>query len=63
MKLSKKSLKSSLFSRRKGVVVIQKINLSRRKALASNMMAARAALKGEIRPDERNDTTECHKCQ
>ena len=42
MKLSK-SLKS------KGVVVIQKTNLSRRKALASNMTAARAALKGETR--------------
>jgi hypothetical protein len=49
MKLSKKSLKSSLFSGRKGVVVIQKTNLSRRKALASNMTAARAALKGKIR--------------
>ena len=49
MKLSKKSLKSSLFSGRKGVVVIQKTNLSRRKVLASNMAAARAALKGETR--------------
>ena len=49
MKLSKKSLKSSLFTGRKGVVVIQKTNLSRRKALASNMAAARAALKGETR--------------
>ena len=49
MKLSKKSLKSSLFSGRKGVNVIQKTNLSRRKALASNMAAARAALKGETR--------------
>jgi hypothetical protein len=49
MKLSKKSLKSSLFSGRKGVVVIQKTNLSRRKALASNVVAARAALKGKTR--------------
>ena len=49
MKLSKKSLKRSLFTGRKGVVVIQKTNLSRRKALASNMAAARAALKGETR--------------
>ena len=49
MKLSKKCLKSSLFTGRKGVVVIQKTNLSRRKALASNMAAARAALKGETR--------------
>ena len=48
MKLSKKSLKSSLFSGRKGKVVIQKTNLSRRK-LASNMTATRAALKGETR--------------
>ena len=47
MKFSKKSLKSSLFSGRKGVVVIQKTNLSRRKALASNVVAARAALKGK----------------
>ena len=49
MKLSKMSLKSSLFSGRKGVVVIQKTNFSRKKALASNMVAARAALKGETR--------------
>ncbi len=49
MKLSKKSLKSSLFSGRKCVVVIQKTNFSRKKALASNMVAARAALKGETR--------------
>ena len=45
MKLSKKSLKSG----RKGKVVIQKTNLSRRKALASNMTAARAVWKGETR--------------
>ena len=49
MKLSKKSSKSSLFSGRKGKIVIQKTNLSQRKARASNVVAARAALKGETR--------------
>ena len=49
MKLSKKSSKSSLFSGHKGKIVIQKTNLSRRKALTSNVVAARAALKGETR--------------
>ena len=49
MKLSKKSSKSSLFSGRKGKIVIQKTNLSQRKARASNVVAARAALKGKTR--------------
>ena len=53
MKLSKKSLKSG----RKGKVVIQKTNLSRRKALASNMAAARVALKGETRQSSPMSTT------
>jgi hypothetical protein len=57
MKLSKKSLKSSLFSGRKGVVVIQKTNLSRRKAQASNVVAARAALKGKTRQSSPTCTT------
>jgi len=35
MKLSKKSSKSSLFSGRKGKIVIQKTNLSQRKAIAN----------------------------
>ena len=49
MKKTKKAFKSSICGGYKGVVVIQKTNLSRRKALASNMAAARAALKGETR--------------
>jgi len=46
MKRSKKTFKSSLFSGHKGKFVIQKTKLSLRKALASNVVAARAALKG-----------------
>jgi hypothetical protein len=49
MKKSKKAFKSSLFSGHKGKVVIQKNNLSLRKALASNVVTARAALKGRTR--------------
>ena len=49
MKKTKKAFKSSICGGYKGKVVIHKTNLSRRKALASNMAAARAALKGETR--------------
>jgi len=48
MKRSKKAFKSSLFSGHKGKVVIQKTNLSLRKALASNVVAARAAKKKKV---------------
>ena len=48
MKKSKKAFKSSICGGYKGVVVNQKTNLSLRKALASNMAAARAVLKGGI---------------
>ena len=49
MKKTKKSFKSSICGGYKGALVIQKTNLSRRKALASNMAAARVALKGKTR--------------
>ena len=49
MKRSKKTFKSSLFSGHKGKFVIQKTKLSLRKALVSNMAAARAALNGRTR--------------
>jgi hypothetical protein len=45
----KKAFKSSICGGYKGKVVIQKTNLSLKKALASNVVAARAALKGETR--------------
>jgi hypothetical protein len=45
MKKTKKAFKSSICGVYKGVVAIQKTNLSLRKALASNVVAARAALK------------------
>ncbi len=50
MKKTKKAFKSSICGGYKGKVVIQKTNLSLKKALASNVVAARAArvaLKGE----------------
>ena len=43
MKKTKKAFKSSICGGYKGVVAIQKTNLSLRKALASNVVAARAA--------------------
>ena len=43
MKKPKKAFKSSIWGGYKGVVAIQKTNLSLRKALASNVVAARAA--------------------
>ena len=52
MKKTKKAFKSSICGGCKGKVVIQKTNLSLKKALASNVVAARAAraaLKGETR--------------
>jgi hypothetical protein len=52
MKKTKKAFKSSICGGYKGKVVIQKTNLSLKKALASNVVAARAAraaLKGETR--------------
>ena len=49
MKKTKKAFKSSICGGYKGKVVIQKTNLSLRKALASNMAAARAVLKGGTR--------------
>jgi len=48
MKKSKKAFKSTICGGYKGKVVIQKTNLSRRKALASNMAAARAAKKNKV---------------
>ena len=57
MKKTKKAFKSSICGGYKGKVVIQKTNLSRRKALASNMTAARAALKGETRQSSPMSTT------
>ena len=52
MKKTKKAFKSSICGGCKGKVVIQKTNLSLKKARASNVVAARAAraaLKGETR--------------
>ena len=52
MKKTKKAFKSSICGGFKGVVAIQKTHLSLRKALASNVVAARAAraaLKGATR--------------
>jgi len=49
MKKTKKSFKSSICGGYKGVLVIQKTNLSRRKASVSNMAAARAILNGRTR--------------
>jgi hypothetical protein len=57
MKKTKKALKSSICGGYKGKVVIQKTNLSRRKALASNMAAARAALEGETHQSSPMSTT------
>ena len=49
MKKTKKAFKSSICGGYKGAVVIQKTNLLLRKALASNIVAARAALNGRTR--------------
>jgi hypothetical protein len=49
MKKTKKAFKSLICGGYKGAVVIQKTNLSLKKALASNVAAARAALKGKTR--------------
>jgi hypothetical protein len=60
MKKTKKAFKSSICGGHKGKVVIQKTNLSRRKAQASNVVAARAvraALKGKTRQSSPTSTT------
>ena len=49
MKKTKKAFKSSICGGYKGKVVIQKTKLSLRKALVSNMAAARAALNDRTR--------------
>ena len=57
MKKTKKSFKSSICGGYKGVLVIQKTNLSRRKASVSNMAAARAILNGRTRESSPTSTT------
>lgn len=57
MKKTKKSFKSSILpvDGYKGVVVLQKTNLSRGKALVSNVVAARAALR--LQKEKTSDDT------
>jgi hypothetical protein len=55
MKKTKKSFKSSILDGYKGVVVLQKTNLSREKALVSNVVAARAEMR--LQKEKTSDDT------
>jgi hypothetical protein len=62
MKLSKKSSKSSLFSGRKGKIVIQKTNLSQRKAIANFTVTycKYAPTGGHFLPNPANSAADLH---